>query len=86
MKTIKSILFYPLMWLRKPFLICGKLLGALFFIGGIIVFLGREGQDGATSAYLQMFGLSFFFFILNIFYDQILLKLNPTDTVLILNQ
>ena len=85
-KFIKAIFFYPLMWLRAPFLMVGKLLGGLFFLGALFALIFGQNQEHFWSMFLSFSGLSFFFYLLNQFYDQILLKLNPTGNKLYLSQ
>ncbi len=82
MKIIKSIFFYPMMWLRKPFLLLGKLLGGLMFIVAILSFF----IENFLKIVFMFAGFSFFFFLMNHFYDRILLWLNPEKTNLYLFQ
>ena len=86
MSLLKSIIFYPMMWLRVPFLMLGKFLAGIFLLGGILFLFIGSGVEGATGLIVTCFVLSFVFFLLNIFYDQILLKLNPTGNDLFLKQ
>lgn len=79
-KILKSVIFYPMLWLRGIFLSIGKFISGLFLLGLILGLLFR-----APIGYLIGCGIfSFGSFLLTFFYDQILLKLNPTDTTLIL--
>ncbi len=82
MVWVKVIIFYPMLWLRGLFLLASNILGGFFFIGGLISWIA--GTD--KWMILVGFGLSFTFFILRHFYDQILLKLNPTGQELYLFQ
>lgn len=81
---MKALLFYPLMFLR-PFLKLGlRLLGGLFIFGAIFSFFIDEAGAGWVSA--RYFGMAFFVFLAGWFYDNLLLKLNPEDTILILDR
>lgn len=86
MTVLKSVIFYPMMWLRVPFLMVGKFLAGILLIGGLVFLLLGGGAEGANSIIIFSFGMSFLFFLLTIFYDQILLKLNPTGNDLFLKQ
>ena len=80
-KVLKSVVFYPMLWLRGIFRLVGKGLSGLFLLGlilGLFIHL--------SVGILILFGVfSLGFFLLTFFYDQILLKLNPTGNTLILN-
>ena len=79
-KLLKSLIFYPMLWLRGLFLGVGKFISGFFLLGLILGFLFH-----AHIGYLIGCGiLSFGAFLLTFFYDQILLKLNPTGTTLTL--
>lgn len=79
-KAIISLIFYPMLWLRGLFQRIGNFLSGFFLLGLILgLFLH------APIGFLIGCGVfSFGFFLLTHFYDQILLKLNPTGNVLIL--
>lgn len=86
MNIIKSLIFYPMLWLRTPVIMLGKIVGGLLFLGAVMVFFMEQDKEGYWTMQLTFVGLSFFFFMLNQFYDHILLKLNPTDSELFLSQ
>ena len=92
MNVLKSIIFYPMMWLRPIVILVGNglagflLLGALLFLA-ISFFSGGSEEDKATfmSVFiLPAFGMSFFCFLVTFLYDRILLALNPTGVDLYL--
>ena len=86
LNVLKSILFYPMMWLRGIFLLVGRFLQGFFLLGLImVIFIGR-GQEYFWMLLFTFAGGSFSFFLLTRFYDQILLRLNPTGKDLILVQ
>jgi hypothetical protein len=79
-KILKSVIFYPMLWLRGLFLRVGKFISGLFLLGLILGLLFR-----APIGYLIGCGIfSLGSFLLTFFYDQILLKLNPTGNTLTL--
>jgi len=88
MNFLKAIIFYPMMWLRKIFLAIGKMLSVLFFVMAIFVLVvGLNGEDGVHwSLLLPVTFLSFSSFLLTQFYDQVLIRLNPTGQDLYLMQ
>lgn len=86
MKVLKSLIFYPMMWLRGIFLLAGKVLQVIFLLGAILILFAGQGHDYFWTMLLTFSGFSFFFFLLTHFYDQILLKLNPTGNDLLLMQ
>jgi hypothetical protein len=86
MNILKSIIFYPMMWLRGIFLLVGKVLQGFFLLGALLILFAGRGQDYFWPMLLMCSGFSFFFFLLTQFYDQILLKLNPTGNDLFLIQ
>jgi hypothetical protein len=79
-KIAKSIVFYPMMFMRPFAKIVLKFVGVLFIIGAVA---GLFGDSLGISLYF--FTLSFVCFLISWFYDIILLKINPQDTVLILS-
>ncbi len=85
-KLLRSTIFYPLFWLRKPFLLVGKVFGGFFFVGAVLVLFLVRGEEQFWSMFLTCTIMSFVFFMMNQFYDQILLKLNPTGSVLVLTK
>ncbi|WP_150467204.1 hypothetical protein [Francisella sp. SYW-9] len=80
-KIIMSIIFYLMMFFRKPFLLIGKFIGGIFFIGFLIAIF-----SGPTKMVFIFLIFSFIFFMLCYFYDMILLKINPTRNDLYLSQ
>ena len=81
MKLICSTIFYIMMWLRGIANFILMMFAGLSLLGGI-VFAFSQGLFSFMS--LFGFGMSFALFMLREFYDQILLKLNPTGNDLIL--
>lgn len=83
MNFLKSMLFYPMMFLRGILQLGLRFLGGILFLGSIMMFIMLpEGEKYKGFAAL---GGAFVFFMIGWFYDIILLKLNPhPDTVLIL--
>lgn len=79
-KFVKSIIFYPMMFMRPFAKIILKLVSIIFLLGAIAGFFG--GNFG-----LALFGfvVCFICFLISWFYDAILLKINPQNTVLILS-
>lgn len=90
MRFLKAIIFYPLLWLRGIFMLIGKIIGGLILLSFIICVAGKllgMLPDEASWWDVGFIGLvSFVIFLLLEFYDQILLKHNPTDTALILER
>lgn len=79
-RMLKSLLFYPLMFLRPLAKIVLRFLSGILFLGiGVALLMGQPGLALYTAAW------SFAFFLLSWFYDSLLLELNPQDTLLILN-
>lgn len=87
-KIIKSIIFYPMLWLRKIIKVVLKLLSGLSFLSAIAYFVTgfilKISVETMCKKAVIMLILSFITFIISVLYDLILLKLNPTDTTLIL--
>lgn len=82
MKILKSILFFPLLWLRGLFIRIGRIIAGLFLFGAIGgFFMG----DLPVTLPIVCGVMSFALFMLCEFYDWLLLKLNPTNTVYILD-
>ena len=80
LQPLAIALFYPMLFLRKPFLaICNVLVG-LLFIGFILSLI--FGMP--ISAKICFISFSFILFLIGHFYDIILLKLNPTGSELTL--
>lgn len=81
MKLICSTIFYIMMWLRGIASFILMLFAGISLLGGV-VFAFNQGLFSFMP--LLYFGMSFACFMLREFYDQILLKLNPTGNDLIL--
>lgn len=83
-KILKSIIFYPMLWLRGLFKLGFKIISVIFLLGGIIFLIIGSEEMGMENIILAFVG-SFVFFIIGMLYDQILLKLNPTGNDLTLS-
>ena len=78
MIVLKAILFYPMLFVRKPFIVVSKFFGILLtFVSTMTTILGAL----PWTARLLMLGLAFVLFLLRHFYDVILLKLNPSSNI-----
>ena len=82
MRFIKAIFFYPLLWVRRILKIILKITGVAFVLGSIFPFVAPDMHWGFGILFVV---LGFLTFLLSQLYDQLLFKLNPTDTVLILD-
>jgi hypothetical protein len=80
-EPMRALLFYPLLFLRPILKIFLRLLivGALFGAG----VMWMNGPNPPLSPWVFVV-TSFLFFLGSHFYDVVLIKLNPTDTMLIL--
>ena len=79
---LRSLIFYPLLFLREPFLFLCK-----FFIGiTFIAFIFMLIFDAPRNMTIFLGCSSFILFLLSFFYDLLLLKLNPTNIELTLNR
>jgi len=81
-RFIKALFYYPLMFLRPFLRIALKLFGGMLFVVALFGFISPPANNPHIPWY--MIGASFLTFLIGQFYDQLLLKLNPHDTVLIL--
>jgi hypothetical protein len=79
---LRSLIFYPMLWLRGISGLILMILGGLFLLGGIFTLIGI----GLRFQTIMFFGFSFACFMIRQTYDQILLKLNPTGHELTLFQ
>ena len=80
--VLKGIVFYPLLWLRGIVIKVGRLLaGLLLFAALLSLWVG----DIPTKISIAWAVMSFALFLLCHFYDWVLIKLNPTDNILILD-
>jgi len=88
-RFFKSLIFYPMMFLRGILQWGLRLVAGLFLIGAIVMFMALYGFDAESLEWFIpwiILGWSFVFFLTSWFYDMILLKLNPNpDVVLFLN-
>jgi hypothetical protein len=87
MNFLKALLFYPMFWLRGLILAIGRILsGLLLFVSIVIVIIkiNSDTNDMSWMTALMPAIMGFSIFMLMEFYDQILLKLNPTNNELIL--
>lgn len=81
-KILRSIVFYPMLWLRGLMLLVGKVLGGLFLIVGVVGFVAKFPMGLS----ILMIVLSIVTFVISFTYDLILLKLNPTGQTLVLTR
>jgi len=82
-KILKILLFYPLLWVRRLALGLERFFGGIFLLGFLMSFMIPDFPFLATIVMIVM-GVSSI--VICHFYDQVLLKLNPTDNELILFQ
>jgi hypothetical protein len=87
MLMVRKILYYTMLWLRPVFLLTSRWIQVV--VTGIFAFmLGMKLiVDGSPITWLDvgiLAGLAFGIFMLRESYDSLLLKLNPTDSELIL--
>lgn len=81
-RFIKALLYYPLLFLRPLLRIALRLLGGMLFVVAIFGFISPPANNPHLPWYIM--GASFLTFLVGQLYDQLLLRLNPHDTVLIL--
>jgi len=87
MWLLKSILFYPLLFLRGLIIAIGGLLSGFCILVTLVLSIFKWTDNLPDMPWLEVLipaGAGFVIFILLEFYDQILLKLNPTDSELTL--
>ena len=87
MKIIKALLFYPLLWLRGIVLRIGRLLSGLCLLGVASMLILKSIDKAPNLEWTQILMsavMAFAIFMLLEFYDQLLLKLNPTSNKLTL--
>jgi hypothetical protein len=86
-RFFKSLLFYPLFFLRGIVRwvlgIIGGLFGLVFLLLAAIAYFEHVQKLWITAGILLL--LSFLCFVLRVSYTWLLLKLNPTDNILILD-
>ncbi len=77
---MRGIIFYPMMFLRPFLKIILRICSFFCLIGAFAFFTSGKSFEGGVVVVLL-----FVTFLLGQFYDNILLKLNPTDNLLILS-
>lgn len=77
------MIYYPMLFVRGLFMGFARFFGVMSFLG-FLASLFAEWMP--WEAKLIMIAVSFSLFLLRQFYDQILLKLNPSNTELTLYQ
>jgi len=82
LKIIKSLAFYPLLWLRGLFLLISNFLTGMLLLGAIVCWV----IGGEKVVVFMLLAHSFAIFLLAHFYDRLLLWLNPTGCDLTLYQ
>ncbi|CAK3333889.1 conserved hypothetical protein [Vibrio crassostreae] len=82
MNILKGVVFYPLLWLRGLLIRIGRLIAGLLLFSALLSALMGELPTQISITFAVM---SFALFMLCHFYDWILIKLNPTDNILILD-
>lgn len=83
MRFLKALAFYPLLYLRGLFHLAGAFIGGMALIV-CVVSLFIESAPWHLTVEAGVIG--FAIFLLRQFYDQLLLKLNPTGNNLTLYQ
>lgn len=79
---LKALFFYPMLWVRGILKLGLRVIGA----AAILAMIGSLFIDELALNLTIILGLiGFGTFLIGQFYDQLLLKLNPTDNVLILS-
>ncbi len=76
MGILKTVLFYPMLWLRGIFVRIGRLIAGILLLATIGLFFS---PDIPWDKHVVIGALSFGTFLLCEFYDRILLKLSPND-------
>jgi hypothetical protein len=80
---VRSIIFYPMLWVRPLFLYFSKLIGwgftASSLMVAIVTITTRHFSSYALIETLLLGFLGFGTFMLRQKYDSILLNINPTD-------
>lgn len=87
MNIIKTLFFYPLLWLRGIFLSIGKIVSVICLLSSVLMVILKMIEQFSTIEWIQIVptaAIGFGIFMLMEFYDQILLKLNPTGAELTL--
>ena len=86
MRIMKAILFYPLLMLRRPVLLVGKFMAGIMVLTGLLTRIPTGGTPVPWGMSLGAIFGGVVMFVLCQLYDQILIKLNPTDNELVLFQ
>lgn len=87
MKKIAAVLYYVMLWCRRPFMLFSRLIQIFFTIGFLLTLVINLLVDNSPTPWWIIAGwggLAFGVFMLRERYDQILLRLNPTDHGVIL--
>ncbi|NVK55879.1 MAG: hypothetical protein HWE26_09700 [Alteromonadaceae bacterium] len=87
MNIIKAVFFYPLLWLRGIFLGIGKISSVICLVSSVLMIILKMTEQFSTIEWVQIIPtavIGFGTFILMEFYDQIILKLNPSGAELTL--
>jgi hypothetical protein len=85
-KILKAIFFYPLLMLRRPALLTGKFIAGIMVLAGLLTRIPTGGTPVPWGMSLGAIFGGVVVFVLCQLYDQILIKLNPTDNELVLFQ
>lgn len=87
MKKLAALLYYVMLWCRRPFMLFSRLI-QIFFTGAFLLMLAAHllSDNSPISWWIIAVwgGLAFGVFMLRERYDQILLRLNPTENGVIL--
>lgn len=81
LKVVRYMIFYPMLWFRGLSRILLGLLAGLFFIGAIILTFAKEFFCMDTIMFI-VFGM--ITLIIRELYDEILVRVNPTNMELYL--
>ena len=87
MKKIAALLYYVMLWCRRPFMLFSRLIQLFFTVGFVLTLVANLLVDTSPTPWWIIAawgGLAFGVFMLRERYDQILLRLNPTDNAVIL--
>lgn len=84
-KILTGIIFYPMLWLRGIFFAISTLLSGFLLLMAVFWFVVNPEHEFSKPVLMPL-GLAFLLFMFRWVYDEILLKLNPTDHVLYLEQ
>lgn len=82
MDILKSLLFYPMLWLRVLLLGIGTILSGFLLFATLLMVIAKLIFDINNMSWLRALMpaiMGFSIFMLMEFYDQILLKLTPNN-------